>query len=182
MARPLHYKARVLMHGAEISAKTVADTIKSIVDYNLEDDFRAKEYKKYKRKPITLMLNTYGGSVYAGLALISAIEQSETPIHIQVTGTAMSMGLFILAAGDYRTATRFSTMMYHQMSVFAAGKLEGVKDSVKEWERLEKVCEDYLFERTNIKAKHIASYKKEKKEWFITPAEALELNIIDEII
>lgn len=182
MSQARHYKARILIHGSEISSKTVSDTIKSIVDYNIDDDLKAKAYKKYKRRPINLLFNTYGGSVYAGLALISAIEQSKTPVHIQVTGTAMSMGLFILAAGHKRTATRFSTIMYHQMSVFAVGKLEGVKDSMKEWKRLEKVCESYLFERTKIKSKHITPYKKEKKEWFISPEEALKLDIIDEII
>lgn len=175
-------KERTLLLGERVSQKSVSDLIKSIHSINRDDEEKVKELKKFKRKPIQLMLNTYGGSVYDGLALISAIELSETPVHITVIGSAMSMGLFILASGEKRMASKHATIMYHQLSGIAWDKLEGIKDNVKEWKRIEKVCEKILFKNTSIMKEHLAPYKKRKKEWFITPKEALKLGIIDEII
>lgn len=175
-------KERTIIFSEGVNQKSVSDVIKTINAINRDDEEKEKEFKKFKRKPIQLMLNTYGGSVYDGLALISAIELSETPVHITVIGSAMSMGLFILSAGDKRMASKHATIMYHQLSAFAWDKLEGIKNNVKEWQRIEKVCEKILFKKTKLTSQHLASHKKRKKEWFIAPKEALQLGIIDKII
>ncbi|RMG69063.1 MAG: hypothetical protein D6722_11040 [Bacteroidetes bacterium] len=175
-------KERTHVLSTRIDDKSVGDAIRFIANVNSDDDYREKEYRKYKRKPIHLILNTYGGSVYDGLGLIGAIERSKTPVHITVMGTAMSMGLFILAAGHKRIVSRHATLMYHQLSVFLRDKLEGIKDAVKESERLEKVCETILFERTGLTPKHLQPYKTQKKEWYLGAEEAKKLKIIDKII
>ena len=175
-------KERTIIFSEGVNQKSVSDVIKSIHSINRDDKQKEKEFKKFKRHPIQLILNTYGGSVYDGLALISAIELSETPVHITVIGSAMSMGLFILVSGEHRSASKHATIMYHQLSAFAWDKLEGIKNDVKEWERIEKVCENILFKNTKLTSQHLKEYKKRKKEWFITPKEAMKLGIIDKII
>ena len=175
-------KDRTLILCEQINQKSVKDIIKSITDINSNDDQKAKEFKKFKRKPIHMILNTYGGVVYDGLGLISAIENSATPIHITVMGSAMSMGLFILVSAQKRSITKHSTIMYHQISTFSWDKIEGVKNDVKEAERLEQVCEQILFNKSKVKPKHLAPFKTQKKEWFIDPKQALKLGIVDKII
>lgn len=175
-------KDRTYILSTRIDEKSVGEAIKFISNVNGDDQFRSQEYRKYKRRPIHLILNTYGGSVYDGLGLIGAIERSRTPVHVTVLGTAMSMGLFILASGHKRIMSRHATLMYHQLSVFLRDKLEGIKDAVKESERLEAVCEQILFERTGLTPKALQPYKTQKKEWYIAAEEALKLKIVDKVI
>lgn len=182
MTRRPYPKQRTLIISDGIDQKLVGDISRSIFDINHDDDEKEADYRDWKREPIRLMLNTYGGSVYDGIGLINAIELSRTPVHTYVMGSAMSMGMFILVAGHRRFAAPYSTIMYHQLSVFAWDKLEGIKDHIKEAERLEKVCEDILFRRSHLTLEAIENYKKQKSEWYITPEVALDLGIVDEIL
>ena len=94
----------------------------------------------------------------------------------------MSMGLFILVAGHKRFMGPHSTIMYLQISMLEWDTLEGLKNSLKEGERLEKVCEDILFKRTKLTKKEIEPYKKEKKEWYLGASEALKWKIVDKVL
>ena len=175
-------KDRILVFSQSVNQKSAQELIKFIADINAGDDDKISQFKKFKRRPIQIILNTYGGSVYDGLGLISAMEWSKTPVHLTVMGTAMSMGLFILSAAHHRAMSRHSTLMYHQISTGGFDKIEGLRDDLKEAQRLEKVCESLLFEKTKITKEDLEPYKKQKKDWFITPKEALKLGIVDEII
>jgi ATP-dependent Clp protease protease subunit len=175
-------KSRTLILGEDVSQESVSDLIKSIYEINLEDEDKESILVDYERQPIHLILNTYGGSVYDGLALIGAIELSLTPVVVTCLGSAMSMGLFILASGHHRRAHHLSTIMYHQISTGVWDKLEGLRKDLAEADRLEETCESILYLRTKIKKKELENHKKSKSEWYMTAEEALKLGIIDEII
>ena len=175
-------KERVFMLGDQVTQASVSSIIKSIWEINIEDTEKENHIKDYQRPPIHLILNTYGGSVYDGLGLISAMEVSETPVHVTVLGSAMSMGLFILTAGHHRRMHAYSTLMYHQISSVSADKLEGIKKDLAEGQRLEELCEEILLKRTNLTAKDLEDHKKSKGEWYIDAGAAAKYGIVDEII
>lgn len=173
---------RIFILSSQINQKSVSEIIESIFDINQDDDHKLTQYKNYEREPIKIILNTYGGSVYDGLGLIGAIEQSTTPIHITCLGSAMSMGLFILVSGHKRYMHKYSTVMYHQISSFVYDKIEGIKLELEEAQRLEKVCEDLLLRHTYITKEQLDDYKERKAEWFIPAEEAFKLGIVDRIL
>lgn len=173
---------RVFILSEDVDSISVRDIIRNIYEINLLDEEREQEYRKYVRIPIHLLINTFGGSVYDGLGLIGAMEMSITPIVTICMGSAQSMGLYILAAGHYRRATHLSTIMYHQLSGHISGQLEGLKNTVEEFQRIENNCDEMLTRRTKIKKSHLAYYKQTKTEWYMTPDEALQYGIIDEIL
>jgi len=175
-------RERTIILSQQIDQKAVNDVVKLIFDVNRSDDLKQKDYKKFKRKPIELILNTYGGIVYDGLALINAIETSKTPVHITALGSAMSMGLFILVSGHKRFINRNATVMYHQISSFSWGKIESLRNDIKEAERLEGICENILFAKTKITPKDLKPFKKRQKEWYLNAKEAKKLGIVDKII
>lgn len=177
--KPRH---RTLMISDRIGRESVTDVIKSILSINRDDDEKEADYKNWVREPILLYLNTYGGSVYDGLGLINAMLTSRTPVYTIAIGSAMSMGLFILVAGQKRLAGKYATVMYHQISAFAWDKLEGIKEQVKEAERIEQLCEDLLFERSNVPRQSIEQCKQNKSEWYIPAQEALSLGIVDVLL
>lgn len=181
MVIPENFKSRSYFLSNEIDNMTVKGIIKGIYETNMSDEELQREDSSYFRKPINLILNTPGGDVYDGLALIGAIELSITPVHITVLGSAMSMGLFILASGHRRIAHRLSTLMYHEISSASWDKIEGMKNDLQEAERIQILCENLLYSRTNIRKKDLLKYRRHKSEWYITPTEALRMGIIDEI-
>jgi ATP-dependent Clp protease protease subunit len=64
-------------------------------------------------EPITIIMNTYGGSWYHGLGIYDAIRASPCIVRIEVLGAAMSMGAVILQAADERILHPNSTIMIH---------------------------------------------------------------------
>ncbi|MGM0422942.1 MAG: ClpP family protease [Pseudomonadota bacterium] len=65
---------------------------------------------------ITVMINSPGGSVTAGLAMYDAMRNCSAPIKTVVSGMAASMGSILLCAGDERYATKNARVMIHQPS------------------------------------------------------------------
>jgi hypothetical protein len=72
--------------------------------------------------------------------------------------------------------------MYHEISMGMWDKMEGLRSTLEEGDRLTLMCENVLFSRTKIKPKDLEKYKRTKSEWIIDPIKAYDLGIIDEII
>lgn len=174
-------KSRILLL-QDIEDNVAGEIIKRILEINAEDSKALEKNADYVPEPIVLVINSLGGSVYDGLGLIGAIESSETPVHTVCYGSAMSMALFILAAGHYRIASKYSTLMYHELSTEVSDKLSGIKSSLEECKRLENLCDTILVRKTKFKQKEFEIFKKKKDDWFFTPALAKKKGLIDEII
>ena len=69
-------------------------------------------------KPITVYINSGGGSVGAGLGMMQMIYRMralhKVTINTVVTGYAYSMGAIVFQAGDKRQIGSFSTLMLHE--------------------------------------------------------------------
>jgi ATP-dependent Clp protease protease subunit len=171
-------KLRVITLG-DINNENVCDIINLIYNINEEDTNTAAS----KRQPIQLIINSSGGNVYDGIGIIDTIETSLTPIHTYVHGQAQSMAFAIATAGHYRYAGKRATFMYHQLSwEMAQEKLIHHEQEVKESKRLWDVYDEIVLSNTKILPKQLKQIHKERKEWYITSEEALELGIIDEIL
>ena len=101
-------------------------------------------------EPITLYINSPGGSVIAGLSIIDTMKAISAPVVTIVTGYAASMGAVISICGDYRMATKHSFWMTHPMTTGARGDLQTCNDSLKFSKELDKVCNKILMKQTNI--------------------------------
>ena len=91
------------------------------------------------QKVIPVVIDSYGGQVYSLMSMISAIKHAELPIATIVEGKAMSCGAVLLTFGDegMRFADSDATIMIHDVSSGAHGKIEELKADVKEAERLD---------------------------------------------
>ena len=140
MARP-EPKYRKILLSENISEKSVEAAITQIMNINYDDDLKEQDYMDWERKPIYLFINSFGGSVYNGLALVDIIKTSKTPIYTVALGSAMSMGLWIYSAGYKRLVGENATLMFHDISTNIHDKAEGIKQEVKELERLQIMLE-----------------------------------------
>ncbi|EOD17588.1 putative endopeptidase Clp, partial [Emiliania huxleyi CCMP1516] len=73
--------------------------------------------------PITLLINSGGGKVQAGLAIHDVMRSLSSPVHTACLGHCESMAAVLLAAGEqgHRTALPNSRIMVHQPTRRSAG-------------------------------------------------------------
>lgn len=136
-------------------------------------------------KPIEIILNTPGGSVYDGFQLIHTIENLRTPTTIIVTAMAASMGSLIAISGKNNPNVKtvcspYSVFLIHSGSDCMAGTTTMIKDIFHFSEKFEQIIEDYILSHSKIS---VDLYnQKSRYEWWFTATEALEMGVVDEII
>ena len=172
---------KILLSG-NICNNSIKTTIDRIFEINYDDTLKQNEFANFKRQPIELYINSFGGSCYDGLALVDIIRTNENPINTYCFGSCMSMGFWIFMAGKKRLAGKNSTFMYHEVSGWVWDKLEGMKQEVKECERLQVLYDSIITSQTLVAQETLNDYRLRKAEWFIAPEEAKNLNICHEIL
>jgi len=169
-------QSRIITLG-EITNENSTYIISEILEINKFDE------KKKNKEPIELILTSCGGLVYDGFGIIDVIKNSNTPVHITCYGFAMSMALPILVSGHYRKMGKNSTLMYHDIGWETNyDKLKRHKESLEEGQRTLSIIDNILINKSNLSLNKLNKIKKMQQDWYITPKEALKLNIIDEII
>ena len=135
---------------------------------------------------IPVVIDSSGGSVYSLLAMVDLLRSSDRKIATIVMGKAMSCGAALLTCGDegHRYAAPISTIMIHDVSAHAFGKLEELKSDAKEAERLNKLIFDLMENNCGHKKGYfLDKLRKEHNsaDWFLTPTEAKKLNLVNHI-
>lgn len=90
------------------------------------------------------------------------------------------LSFYLLGNEDLPQHTVF--VLIHSVSSWLTGKIEDLKDDLKQTERLNDLINKLLAEHTKISISRLADKDKYKEDWWISAPEALELGIIDEII
>lgn len=171
------HKKRNLLLSNRISQNSVKDVIESIFEINEDDGQKEGIYRNWERTPIKLFINSYGGSVYDGLALIDVIKHSKTPVHTICVGSCMSMGLWIWLAGAKRLVGERSTLMFHDLATFAIDKTEGIKQELNEMLRLQNMLISDITDSSLVKEEMLRDYIMRKAEWYIPASDAVSLKL-----
>lgn len=134
-----------------------------------------------KSRPIDIYINSYGGSVYDGLALYDFIRAcSYTTIRTHAFGKIMSIAAIIYLAGDERYSSPHATFMCHETSDEGIKeRLHQSKTDVKELERLNKILIEILTDRAS---KRDGFWQRELKyeDRYYDKKKALALGIVTE--
>ena len=118
-----------------------------VMVYDLE-----KFHRVHPGKPITLTIQSEGGSVLDGWALYDTLRTLSAQGHTvttRVRGYAASMGAVVFQAGDHRVMGAESHLMLHEVSAGAFGKLHEIKDQAKFIKRLNMRIFRVIAERAN---------------------------------
>lgn len=81
-----------------------------------------------KTKTITLRINSPGGDVQDGLAMLNALRQHPATVNVIVEGWAISAASFIAMAGDHIAMAPNSMLMIHDASASAYGNASDLRD------------------------------------------------------
>lgn len=175
-------ESRLIILSENIGEGSVSNVVQKIIEWNMTDDNMESKQKSYTRQPIVLLVNSYGGSVYDGYGIISIIKTSVTPIYTICTGKAMSMGLAIFLSGHVRIAHEYATFVYHEISTGMWGNLTFIKNQTGEMERLQKMYDEIMLEKSNITQEKLNEIKNVRKDWFISGNEALKYGMVDTLL
>lgn len=154
----------------------ILEVSKLIMHFNKLD----KDIPIEERKPIKLLVYSYGGDGNACFSLLDIIAISKTPIYTYNMGVAMSAGLLILLAGHKRFCLKNSTALAHSGSGGACGTYEQTEAQMKDYQRFVKTMRDYILERTNIDTKTFNKYKN--KEWYLYAEDQVKYHVVDKIV
>ena len=86
---------------------------------------------EYEPPPIMLHINSYGGSVFAGLAAVDYIKNSKVPVHTIIDGCAASAATLMSCVGSHRLMHRNACMLVHQLSGAMWGKFQEMQDNMQ---------------------------------------------------
>lgn len=131
---------------------------------------------------ISLYINSPGGSVIQGLAIIDCMNIIKSNVATYCIGSAYSMGAIILSCGSKgkRYALPNSEIMIHSPSGTLAGKAEEVALSSKRLGDSKKKLIDILFKNTKKNRKQIERYFH--YDSFMNSNDALQFGIVDRVI
>ena len=175
-------KDRRIILSNNVNCDSMERIIEKIFEITYDDQLKANEFKDIEIKPIELYINSFGGSCYDGMALIDLIRINPTPIHTYSFGSSMSMGFMIFLAGEIRYMGKNSTLMYHECSDFVWDKLTGIKMSVIEGDRLQKIYDEMVRDNSTITQEKLDSIKSQKCEWYIGAEDAVKLGLAHYIL
>ena len=174
--------SHILLRTYTLSGEVDENTSKDVIDFISTVNDIDSTTNPPERKPINIILNSMGGSMYDGFAIIGAIETSQTPVHITCMGSAMSMALAILVSGHHRIGHLLSSYMYHEcLDNNSYEKISVIKENLDEGDRLMEMYDNYILSRTNLTRRKLNKVKKSKSDWYFGADEALEYGLINEI-
>ena len=134
------------------------------------------------KKEIYFYINSPGGLVTSGLGIYDTMQYIKPPVSTLCIGQASSMGSFLLAAGEKgkRFSLPNSRIMVHQPSAGYQGQATDIEIHAKEIlalkDRLNKIYSKHTKKSENEIRKAL------ERDKFMTPEEAREFGLIDEVV
>ena len=129
---------------------------------------------------IHLHINSFGGSVFAGLSATDYVKSSPVPIRTVVEGCAASAATLFSVVAHHRVIRRNSFMLIHQLSSGMWGKYEEMKDAMENNDLFMRIIKDIYEEHTKLPKRKINEILK-RDLWFDAET-CLEYGLVDEII
>lgn len=141
-------------------------------------------YRISPDKEITLYINSPGGEVSSGMAVVDLLRMIKTPVRTICIGTAASMGALLFLAGDKREMMPNSRLMIHDPSP-GNGSFEGMKPAeIEEYlTRLKKLQEslgNLISERTGRTIEEILEVTA--KDTYFDPQEAIAFGLATAVV
>lgn len=153
----------------EVTTETAMNTI-----------FKLQELNSISHDPIILEINSPGGSVGDGLALIDIMESIESPVYTVALAQASSMASLILAAGKKRKANKHCRMLLHQMQIGCSGKFNDISEAYKSTNKLNDAVYELYAKYTGKDKEYLKS--RMQNDLILDGFEAKEFGLIDEVL
>jgi ATP-dependent Clp protease, protease subunit len=164
-------KERIIFLGTPINDEVANNVMAQMIFLEYENP----------EKDITLYINSPGGYVSAGLAIYDTMQHIRPNVATICVGDSISMAAILLAAGTKgkRYALPHSRIMLHQPSGAVTGQSTDIQVHARELVRTREMLSQIIAEHSGRSIEEVR--EKTERDFFLTPEEALEFGVIDEI-
>ena len=133
-------------------------------------------------KEVSMYINSPGGSVTAGLAILDTMKMVKCPVATYCVGQAASMGAILLASGDKgrRYALPHARIMVHQPWGGAQGKASDIEITAREILRLKEMLNGILAEAAGKTLEAVTN--DTDRDHFMSADEAKAWGIVDKVL
>lgn len=130
---------------------------------------------------IYLHINSYGGSVFAGIAAMDTIIRLKKKIDIVtvIEGACASAATFISVVGTKRVINKYSYMLIHQLASDFWGKYREIKDEMKNVDGLMSMIKEVYEKHTKVPKEHLDEILEHDLWW--DSSTCLKNGLVDEV-
>lgn len=164
-------KDRIIFIGTDITDQVANVVVAQLLFLKMEDP----------KKDINLYINSAGGHITAGLAILDTMLFLGCDINTYCIGQAASMAALLLAAGTKgkRFALPHSRIMIHQPYGGVMGTSEDIALQAKEILELKSVTGKLLSRFTGQKVEKVI--EDSERDFYMNPEAALQYGLVDHI-
>lgn len=165
-------KERIVFLGGPVNADSANSIIAQLLHLEQEDN----------KKDITLYINSPGGSVTAGMAILDTMNFIKPDVSTVCIGMAASMGAMLLSQGarGKRFVLPNSDVMIHQPLGGIEGQASDIEITAKRILKIKKKLEDMLVSATG--QKHAKIKEDMDRDFWMDAEQAKKYGIVDAII
>jgi len=165
-------KERIIFIGGPVSSDLANSVVAQLLHLEQED----------AEKDITIYVNSPGGSVDAGMAMIDTMHFIKPDVSTVCIGMAASMGAMILSQGTKgkRYILPNSRVMIHQPMTGAEGQASDIAITAEQIIKMKNVLIDMLVKATSQKKTQVE--KDMDRDYWMDATMAKKYGIIDGII
>lgn len=164
-------KDRIIFIGTDITDQVANVVVAQLLFLMMEDP----------KKDIKLYINSSGGQITAGLAIIDTMLYLDCDIQTYCIGQAVSMAALLLAAGtkSKRFALPHSRIMIHQPYGGVGGTSADIELQAREILELKKVTTELMSRFTGQSTEQVK--EDSERDFYMNPEAALKYGIVDHI-
>jgi len=165
-------KDRIIFIGTEVHDQMANSVIAQLLFLESEDS----------EKDITIYINSPGGDVFSGLAIIDTMNHIKPDVSTICMGMAASMGAMLLAAGEKgkRYALPNAEVMIHQPLGGARGQASDIEITAKHIIRIKDQLANMLVEGTGQSKEKIL--QDMDRDYWMMASEAKKYGLVDKVI
>jgi ATP-dependent Clp protease, protease subunit len=131
---------------------------------------------------IQMYINSPGGQVYAGMAILDTMRMIPNKISTVAVGVAASFGTVLLAAGEkgQRYALPHATIHMHQPLGGAQGQASDIEIQAREILRIKEELNEILSNATGQDIETII--KDTERDFYMSAQQAVEYGLVDKVL
>ena len=165
-------KERIVFVGSAINDQVANLIVAQLLYLNQSDPDKA----------IQMYINSPGGSIYSGLAILNTMQMIPNKISTVAVGVTASFGTVLLAGGTkgQRFALPHATIHMHQPLGGAEGQATDIEIMAHEIMRLKTALNNFFAEATG---QSIETIKRDtERDFFLTAEQAVNYGIVDQVL
>lgn len=163
-----------------LAPATATITIFDVIGFEVTAARIADALRQIGGRPVTVQLNSPGGSYWEGVAIYNLLRAHPMPVTVQVLGMAASAASIIAMAGKTIEIARNAEIMIHRVSTIALGTSEDMAAAAEYLGNLDAALAQTYSVRSGMAADRVSALMS--AETFMPSGQALALGFADKLL